>query len=73
VASRRVPVKACPPPNQLLQFLPQRRDLSLCRRIGLGIPHEHAGAPHPFALLRAHSERPRGRRAAEERDELAPP
>jgi hypothetical protein len=33
--------------------------------------HEHADAPHPLALLRACCERPRGRRATEQRDELA--
>ena len=33
---------------------------------------EHANAPHAVALLRARRERPRRRRAAEERDELAP-
>jgi hypothetical protein len=33
--------------------------------------HEHADAPHPPALLRARRDWPR-RRAAEERDELAP-
>src|SRR5262249_23480281 len=33
--------------------------------------HKHADAPHPLALLRARRERPR-RRAAEERDEVAP-
>ncbi len=33
--------------------------------------HEHADAPHPLALLRPRRERPR-RRAAEQRDELAP-
>jgi hypothetical protein len=32
---------------------------------------EHIHAPHPLALLRARSERPR-RRAAEQRDELTP-
>jgi len=40
-------------PTQLLQFLPQRRDLSLCRRIGLGIPHQHADPAHALCLLRA--------------------
>ena len=35
--------------------------------------HEHADAPHPLGLLRARRERPRRRRAAEQRDELAPP
>ena len=32
---------------------------------------EHADAPHPLGLLRARRERPRRRRAAEQRDELA--
>ena len=32
---------------------------------------EHADAPNSLGLLRAHCERPRRRRAAEERDELA--
>src|SRR5262249_34359538 len=32
---------------------------------------EHANAPHALPLLRARRERPRGRRAAEQRDELA--
>jgi hypothetical protein len=31
----------------------------------------HADAPHPLALLRARRERPRRRRTAEQRDELA--
>jgi hypothetical protein len=34
---------------------------------------EHADTPHPLALLRARRERPRGGRAAEQRDELATP
>ena len=33
---------------------------------------ENADAPHPLGLLRARRERPRRRRAAEQRDELAP-
>ena len=33
---------------------------------------EHADAPHPLGLLRTRRERPRRRRAAEKRDELAP-
>ena len=41
-------------------------------RIVRGCGHEHADAPHPLALLRARRERPRRRRAAEQRDELAP-
>jgi hypothetical protein len=43
------------------------RFLIVCRA------HEHADAPHPAALLRAHREGPRHRRAAEKGDELAPP
>jgi hypothetical protein len=33
---------------------------------------KHADVPHPLALLRAHRQRPRGRRAAEQRKEIAP-
>jgi len=33
--------------------------------------HQHADPPHALALLRARRERPRDRRAAEQRDELA--
>ena len=40
-------------------------------RIVRGRVHEHADARHPFRLLRARRERPRSRRAAEQRDELA--
>ena len=35
--------------------------------------HQHADAPHPLRLLRARRERPRERRAAEKRDDLAAP
>src|SRR5262249_46556806 len=59
-------------PAQPMQFLPERRYLSLRSRIALGISHQHADAPHPLALLRACRERPR-RRAAKQRDEVAPP
>ncbi len=58
-------------PTQLPQFLPQRRDLSLCRGIALSIPHQYADAPHPVGLLRLRRERPRHRRAAEQRNEVA--
>ena len=34
---------------------------------------EYADAPHPLGLLRACCQRPCGRRATQERDELAPP
>jgi hypothetical protein len=33
--------------------------------------NQHADTPHPLGLLRARRERPRDRRAAEQRDELA--
>jgi hypothetical protein len=33
---------------------------------------EHSNAPHPLGLLRARRERPRDRRTAEKRAELAP-
>ena len=49
------------------------RERRLHFRIVLGEAHEHADAPHPLRLLRARRERPRRRRAAEQRDELAPP
>src|SRR4030095_6311537 len=44
----------------------------LTLRIVGRVRHEHADAPHPLALLRARRQRPRDRRAAEQRDELAP-
>src|SRR6516225_3335730 len=59
-------------PTQLLQSLPQRRDLSLCRRIGLGIPHQNTDTSHPVSLLGARCEWP-SNHTAEKRDELAPP
>src|SRR5262249_55531748 len=50
----------------------ERPHAGLRFRIVRSIRHQHADPPHPVALLRAHRERPR-RRAAEQRDELAPP
>ena len=60
-------------PPELLESLPERRDAGLCFRVALGKRHQHADPPHPLGLLRARGERPRRRRAAEQRDELAPP
>src|SRR5262249_15454923 len=37
-----------------------------------GVGHEYADAPHFLALLRARRERPRHRRTAQKRDEVAP-
>ena len=61
-------------PAQLLQPLQERRDagLRIADRPRRELD-EHADAPHPLALLRARRERPRRRRTAEKRDELAPP
>src|SRR5262249_4952767 len=49
----------------------ERSDASLSFRIVCGRAHEHANAAHPLALLRPRRERPRRRRAAQQRDELA--
>ena len=56
----------------MLQSLQERREAGLRFRIVRGDAHQHADAPHPLALLRTRRERPRRRRAAEQRDELAP-
>src|SRR5262249_53203705 len=57
---------------QLLQALQKCPQACLRRRIVGSKAIEHADAPNALALLRVRSERPRRRRAAEERDELAP-
>jgi hypothetical protein len=49
----------------------ERCDAGLSFRIIRSRVHEHADAPHPLRLLRARRERPRHRRAAEQRDEVA--
>src|SRR5215471_15896430 len=66
----RLDVASCRP-TQALQRLAERRNARLCLRIALGKAHQHADAPHALALLRARRERPSGRRAADERHELA--
>jgi hypothetical protein len=58
-------------PAQLLQPLQERRDAGLSFRIVRGQVHKHADPTRPLALLRPRRERPRDRRAAEQRDELA--
>src|SRR5262249_19288121 len=59
-------------PASLLQALDEGVAASLPFRIVRSqAAHQHADAPHALALLRAYRKRPRGRRAAEERDELA--
>ena len=72
--AQRVSIRTLRPmvqPN-CCQPLQERREAGLTFRIVRGCGQEHADAPHPLALLRARRERPRGRRAAEQRDELAP-
>jgi hypothetical protein len=58
-------------PAQFLQTLCERREAGRVLRIVHGRGHQHADAPHPLALLRARSKRPRNRCASEQRDELA--
>src|SRR6516165_2927308 len=61
------------PPATRQGSLPKGRKPSATFRICVGIAPTHHGGkqPHAVALLRPHSERPRDRRAAEERDERA--
>src|SRR5262245_22842401 len=60
-------------PAQLLQPLQERPDTGLKFHIVRSGGQDYADEPHPLGLLRAHRERPRCRRAAEQRNELAPP
>src|ERR1051326_8350082 len=60
-------------PPQLRQSLPERRDQALGFQIVLRKVQEHAEAPHPRGLLRAHGERHRDRHAADHNDEFASP
>src|SRR6516165_10789392 len=59
-------------PTQFLQLLDKRSALRLGFRIALRPAHQHSDLPHPVRLLRPRRKRP-SRRAAEKRDELAPP
>src|SRR6516164_8765680 len=58
-------------PTRLLKTLRKRREAGQPLRIVRLHSHQHADASHPLGLLRARRERPRDRRAAEQRDELA--
>src|SRR5262249_15002609 len=60
-------------PAHFLQALVERRKSIVAFWIIHGAVHKHADPPHPLGLLRACRERPRSRRAAKQRDELAPP
>jgi hypothetical protein len=46
--------------------------LDRCVRIALSKWHQYPDAPHSVSLLGACHKRPHGRRAADERDEIAP-
>ena len=59
-------------PAQERQPLQERPNAGLIFQVVRGCRQQHANAPHALALLRASHHRP-GRRAAEQRDELAPP
>src|SRR5262249_5026704 len=58
-------------PSTLLEPLPECREAGPHFRIVLGEARQHADPPHPLGLLRARRQRPRNRRAAEQRYELA--
>src|SRR5262249_21800641 len=60
-------------PSQLLQGLLKRRNAGAPFCICVSRIHEHADASHVLRLLRPRRERPRSRRAAEQRDEIATP
>src|SRR5262249_6499887 len=60
-------------PTQLLQRLNKCCEIGLRFTIGFVPPHQYADPAHQLRLLRARRERPRHRRPAEQRDELAPP
>src|SRR5262249_36744541 len=60
-------------PTQARKRLCERGNVNLPHGIVFVPRHEQADPPHAVALLRARRERPRGDRAAEERDEVAPP
>src|SRR5262245_10214703 len=59
-------------PSQLLKPLPQCLNAALRFRIALSNRQQHSYTAPAFGLLRARCDRPYRRRAAEQRDELAP-
>src|SRR5262249_38987079 len=60
-------------PSEPLKTMPERVKAGLHVGIVLALACQHSNASHAFGLLRPRRERPRCRRAAEKRDELAPP
>src|SRR5215469_4385857 len=66
---RTLPCPVMGRPPKFLQPLAQGRNACLSVRIVRSEPY-YGEAPHSLALLRARRERPRGRRAAEQRDKI---
>src|SRR5262249_693606 len=61
-------------PAELPERIEEHRDAILTFSIGLPVgSDQQADAPHLLGLLRASGQRPRSRRAAEQRDEVATP
>src|SRR5262249_10190511 len=60
-------------PSQLRERTPECREVRLHSRIALRIARQHADPPYLLGLLRPRDQRPPSRRAADQRDELAPP
>ena len=60
-------------PAQYRQPLMERCEAGLKYRIVRGCGLQHADAPHRAGLLRTRHQRPAGRGAAKQRDEIAPP
>ena len=59
-------------PPELLESVPECRDIALCLRVAFGKAHQHTDPPDGVGLLRARRERPCCCRTADQRDELAP-
>src|SRR5262249_48437579 len=60
-------------PAQIAKLLNKSCQPSLDLKLGLGERSQYRYAPHALYLLRAYGDRPAGRGAAEQRDELATP
>src|SRR5262249_33142866 len=58
--------------SKLLQGLPEHYGANLRLGIALLVTHEQTDSPDALALLRPRRQRPCRRRAAQERDDLAP-
>src|SRR4029077_8197021 len=61
-------------PSEFPEPLAEILKITLCVRIVLGVPQQYRDPPHPgHRLLRARREGAHDRRAADQRDEIAPP